>query len=155
MGPTSRPTYALVADDEGKTVKVQVSFTDDAGNDETLTSTATLTAAPTPNTPVTGAPTIRGTTQVAETLTADTSGIGDADGLENVAFSYHWLAASANCGPRTLSRLPWARSLASWRKGHRWQSAARLSSPQASGRLSYTWAVVSWLPSCMYWSRPQ
>ena len=34
-------TYTLVADDEGKTVKVQVSFTDDAGNEETLTSDAT------------------------------------------------------------------------------------------------------------------
>ena len=41
-------TYTLVADDEGKAVTVQVSFTDDAGNEETLTSTATdaVSAAP-------------------------------------------------------------------------------------------------------------
>ena len=43
-------TYALVAADEGKTVKVRVSFTDDRGHQETLTSTATaaVTAAPSP-----------------------------------------------------------------------------------------------------------
>ena len=34
-------TYALVAADEDKTIKVRVSFTDDADNDETLTSAAT------------------------------------------------------------------------------------------------------------------
>ncbi len=33
-------SYTLTADDAGKTVKVRVSFTDDAGNEETLTSTA-------------------------------------------------------------------------------------------------------------------
>ena len=34
-------TYTLVADDQGKTIKVQVSFTDDEGNDESMTSAAT------------------------------------------------------------------------------------------------------------------
>ena len=43
-------TYTLVAADEGKTVKVRITFTDDAGNDESLTSepTAAVTAAPSP-----------------------------------------------------------------------------------------------------------
>ena len=36
-------TYTLSAADEGKAVTVQVRFTDDAGNDETLTSAATDT----------------------------------------------------------------------------------------------------------------
>ena len=87
-------TYTLVAADEGKAVKVQVSFTDDEGNEETLTSTATdaVSAAPTPNSPATGAPTISGTAQVGQTLTADTSGIADADGLANATFTYQWLA---------------------------------------------------------------
>ena len=40
----------------------------------------------------TGAPTISGTSQVGQTLTADTSGIADADGLANATFSYQWLA---------------------------------------------------------------
>ena len=87
-------TYTLVAADEGKAVKVQVSFTDDEGNDETLTSEATdaVAAAPTTNSPATGAPTISGNAQVGETLTADTSGIADADGLSNVQYEYQWLA---------------------------------------------------------------
>ena len=71
--------YTLVAADAGKTIKVKVIFTDDNGNDESLTSTAT-TAVITANTSATGAPTISGTVQVDQTLTADTSGIGDADG---------------------------------------------------------------------------
>ena len=42
--------YTLVDADEGKTIKVKVSFTDDAGHEETLTSTATASvgAAPEP-----------------------------------------------------------------------------------------------------------
>ena len=85
-------TYTLVADDEGKTVKVRVSFTDDAGTVETLTSTATNSVAARPNSAATGAPAISGTTQVGETLTADTSGIADADGLTKVSYSYQWVA---------------------------------------------------------------
>ena len=47
------------------------------------------------NSPATGAATISGTAQVGETLTADTSSIEDTDGLENVIFSYQWLAADS------------------------------------------------------------
>ena len=76
----------MVAADDGKTIKVQVSFTDDEGNKETLTSTATKTVSfavqqQTANSPATGAPTITGTAQVGETLTAETTGIADDDGL--------------------------------------------------------------------------
>ena len=86
-------SYLVAADDGGNTIKVRVSFTDDAGNEETLTSDATaVVAAPTrPNNPATGAPTISGTAQVGETLTADTSGIDDDDGLSNPTFSYQWI----------------------------------------------------------------
>ena len=96
-------TYTLADTDEGKAVKVQVSFTDDAGNDESLTSAATdpVAAAPTPNTPATGAPTISGTARVGETLTADTSGIADADGLSNVQYEYQWLADDAEISGAT------------------------------------------------------
>ena len=44
------------------------------------------------NSAATGAPIISGTVQVGETLTADTSGIEDAGGLDNAAFTYQWLA---------------------------------------------------------------
>ena len=84
-------TYTLAAADEGGTIKVRVNFTDDAGNDETLTSGATATVDAEPNSPATGAPSISGTAQVGETLTADTSGIADADGLTNVSYSYQWI----------------------------------------------------------------
>ena len=84
-------TYTLVDADEGKTVKVQVSFTDDGGNEETLSSAATATVQARPNNPATGAPTVSGTVQVGETLTAETSGIGDEDGLSGATFSYQWM----------------------------------------------------------------
>ena len=85
-------TYALLAADEGKTIKVRVSFTDDAANEESLTSDATATVAAPPNSAATGTPAITGTAQVGETLTADKSGIADADGLSGATFSYQWVA---------------------------------------------------------------
>ncbi|MDE2837085.1 MAG: fibronectin type III domain-containing protein [Chloroflexota bacterium] len=190
--------YTLAAADKGNTIKVEVSFTDDAGNDETLTSAATAEVAskpaapsrptvesvahnsvtiawddpgdtsitgyqvlrrnpaihdsgvfdvieddtgssdtaytdatvapettyryrvkarnahglsewsepaarfttpadPTPpNTAPTGLPTIMGTAQVGETLSADTSGIVDGDGLTNVSYSYQWISNDGN-----------------------------------------------------------
>ena len=98
-------TYTLAVADEGKAIKVEVSFTDNAGHVETLTSTATdaVAAAPTPNTPATGAPTISGTAQVGETLTANTSGVADADGLGNVQYEYQWLADDADINGATGS----------------------------------------------------
>ena len=180
-------SYTLADADAGKAIKVRVSFSDDAGNDETLTSAATAAVAaeesqepppapqnltavvngdgtvslswqapgegektllvyvadtgstatsytdtdvtagtqhvyrvkaindagagnqsnyvnvtpaqpepePAQNTPATGAPGITGTARVGETLTADTSSIADADGLDNATFSYQWLADGA------------------------------------------------------------
>ena len=94
-------TYTLLAAEQGKTVKVRVSFEDDAGNEETLTSVATAAVASRPNIPATGAPTIGGTARVDETLTASTSSIADADGLVNVSFSYQWLADDADIAGAT------------------------------------------------------
>ena len=58
-------------------------------------------AGPAETSPATGEPTITGTARVGETLTADTSGISDADGLDNVAFSYQWLADDADISGAT------------------------------------------------------
>ena len=55
------------------------------------------------NSPATGAPTITGAGQVGETLTADTSGIADDDGLGNATFSYQWLADNADIAGATGS----------------------------------------------------
>ena len=41
-------SYTLTAAEEGQTIKVRVTFTDDAGNDESLTSAATVAVAPKP-----------------------------------------------------------------------------------------------------------
>ena len=87
--------YTLVSEDMGKTLKVRVNFTDDAGNHESLTSEATEPVTANPNSPATGLPIIDGNVQVGETLTADTSGITDEDGLTSVVFKYEWLANDA------------------------------------------------------------
>ena len=84
-------TYTLVDADQGTTLKVRVSFTDDASNSETLTSAATATVGAAGNTAATGAPTITGTAEVGETLTAVTTGIADADGLTSVSYAYQWI----------------------------------------------------------------
>ena len=96
-------TYTLTDDDVGKAISVRVTFTDNADNDESLTSEATAEVEARPNTPATGAPTISGTVRAGETLTADTSGIADADGLTNVSYSYQWLADDADIKDATGS----------------------------------------------------
>ena len=75
-------TYILVDADLGKTIKVKVSFTDDASFTETLTSaaTATVTAAVVTNTPPTAANNTVTTAQgTAYTFTADDFGFADTD----------------------------------------------------------------------------
>ena len=47
--------------------------------------------APLANSTATGTPSISGTAQVGETLTADTTGIADADGLSGATFIYRWI----------------------------------------------------------------
>ena len=96
-------TYTLVAAAVGKTIKVRVTFTDDAGNEEELTSAATDTVEARPNSPATGAPEISGTAQVGETLTADTSSIADQDGLSSVVYQYQWLADGADIAGATAT----------------------------------------------------
>ena len=98
-------TYTLAEDDEGKAIKVLVSFADDAGNMEYRPSAPTdaVAAPPAQNSSATGAPSISGTAQVGQTLTADTSGIADEDGLTNAVFSYQWMADDANIQDATGS----------------------------------------------------
>ena len=96
-------SYTLTDADEGKVFRVRVSFTDDAGYSESLTSAPTAVVAARPNSPATGAPTIGGTARVEETLTASTTGISDADGLTNATFSYQWLADDSDISGATGS----------------------------------------------------
>ena len=105
IGGATDSTYTLVYDDEGQTIKVRVTVTDDAENETTLTSAATeaVAAAPQPDSPATGQPTISGTARVGEMLTADTSGIADADGLDNATYSYQWLYDDTDIAGATSS----------------------------------------------------
>ena len=89
-------TYALVAADEGKFIKVRVGYTDNADFPESLDSEATAAVAARSNSPATGAPTISGPARVDVTLTAGTSDIADADGLDDVSFSYQWIRNDGN-----------------------------------------------------------
>ena len=89
-------SYTLTASEQGQTIQVRVTFTDDADNEETLTSEATVAVAAAPNRSATGKPTIGGTPQVDQTLTADTSPIDDADGLTNVSYRYQWTAGGTD-----------------------------------------------------------
>ena len=53
------------------------------------------------NNPATGAPTITGTAQVGQTLTAVTTGIMDDDGLNNVSYTYQWIRTATGTGVDT------------------------------------------------------
>ena len=83
-------TYTLTGDDLYKAIKVQVGFTDDDGYTATLTSAATPPVQQPPNQTATGQPTITGTVEVGETLSADTSGISDGNGMTGAQFTYQW-----------------------------------------------------------------
>ena len=84
--------YTPAAADVGRTIKVKVSFTDDYGSEETLTSKPTAAVIVRVNNPARGEPVIRGPVAASFTLTADISGISDADGLFYSTFSYQWIA---------------------------------------------------------------
>ena len=78
---------------------VEVSYTDGNGHHEgPLTSPKTVAVTNVNDTPV-GVPTITGTVTEDQILTADTSGISDADGLG--AFSYQWLRNGVAIGGAT------------------------------------------------------
>ena len=83
----------LTSSQEGDTIQVIVTFDDDDGFYETLTSEATtaVAAGTVVNSPPNGLPTISGTPEVDQTLNANTSAISDGDGLSNVSYAYQWL----------------------------------------------------------------
>ena len=79
---------------------------EDSPRQLTNSPSATVTGpaeAPPTNTSAAGAPTISGTPQVEQTLTADTSSITDEDGLTNVPYSYQWIAGGSDIAGATGS----------------------------------------------------
>jgi hypothetical protein len=81
-------TYLLTQQDVGTAISVQVSYTDGGGTGEQVTSGETPLVANVNDSPI-GDVTITGSPTQDETLTTDTSGLADEDGLG--AFSYQWL----------------------------------------------------------------
>ncbi len=98
-GATVTVSYAVPTDAAAPRIQ------DDAGNPAASFSDQDVenNTPPPANTPATGAPTITGTAQVGDTLTADISGIGDADGLDNATFSYQWIAGTTDISGATES----------------------------------------------------
>ena len=100
IGGATSDSYLLDLADVGATISVSVDYLDGNGTSESTTSGSTtpITAV---NSPVTGAPNITGAVTEDETLTADTSGIGDADGLG--PFSYQWKRDGINIAGATAT----------------------------------------------------
>ena len=111
-------TYTLVTDDQGKTIKVKVSFTDEANNPEMLTSdeypsSGTINeegeeveegcdrelrrdrVSAAANTPATGAPTITGRRRSGD-ATAVVTAIMDGNGLTGVSYTYQWIRVATD-----------------------------------------------------------
>jgi hypothetical protein len=101
IGGATASTHTLNDADVGNLISVRVSYTDGNGTAEgPLTSAQTAAVINVNDAPV-GVPTITGTVTEDQILTADTSGISDADGLG--AFSYQWLRGGAVIGGATAS----------------------------------------------------
>ncbi len=88
VGRTPQPSteYSRYANGVSDGIRVAVSLRRAAPADD----------ATEPNTAAAGAPAISGTPRVGEELTASTSDISDADGLDDASFAYQWIRADTD-----------------------------------------------------------
>jgi len=100
IGGATGAAYTLGDADVGKFISVRATFTDAQGTVETLTSTPTAAVLNVNNAPM-GLPVINGTVTEDQTLSANTSGISDADGPTTLSFSYQWLRNGGAIGGAT------------------------------------------------------
>jgi len=84
-------TYLLANEDTGTSITLVISYVDGAGYNESVTSN-TISGITNPNDAPVGLPIITGVNDFNEVLTADASGITDADGIIPGSFSYQWQA---------------------------------------------------------------
>ncbi len=89
------PTYVLAEDDGGRKIRVRVSFTDSVGGAEARMSEA-YPVSGTVSAPPVGLPAVSGTVAVGETLSVDTAGIMDPNGLTLVNYRYQWQRLDAD-----------------------------------------------------------
>ena len=112
--------------------------------DSRMLSTGVELVTPGPsNSAATGTPTITGTAQVSETLTAATTDIADADGLTNATFSYQWVAGESDISEATGSSY----TLVSWRGvadrsilGRKRPQVSMIVTPLSSPKSPYSWS---------------
>ena len=92
---TTSTQHTVTGLDAGATyqVKVRTRYEGNQGSrwTEVVTGQSAAPPAVPTNSAATGQPTITGTAEVGETLTAGTSAISDDNGLTNVAFSHQWV----------------------------------------------------------------
>ena len=90
-------TVTVAAGDDGDALNDSALLTHRAvGATEYASVTASLSVTVSDDdTKATGAPTITGIAEVGEELTANTSGIADADGLKNVSYEYQWMRVAS------------------------------------------------------------
>ena len=100
--PTAGDDTVALQDIAGNDV---ASFTTGMSGVPAVTNNSTNTAAA-------GAPTITGTAQVGQTLTAVTTGITDADGLTSPTYTYQWIGWTARTRRTSPARIraptPWS-----------------------------------------------
>ena len=119
-------TVTVAAGDDGDALNDSALLTHRAGGaTEYASVTASLSVTVTDDdTRATGAPTITGTAEVGEELTANTSGIADADGLNNVSYVYQWVRVASGGGESDHPRRDVGRLHAGRRRcGRRLQAA--------------------------------
>ena len=109
----SVPISDDAADDGGETLTLTLSNASgaeiaDAEATGTIRNTEAADEEPAAtNTAATGAPTISGTPQVGETLTASVSDISDADGLDDASYAYQWIRGAPTSRALPTPATPW------------------------------------------------
>ena len=79
-----------------------------------------------PNNPASGVLGILGTTRVESTLTADTSGIMDSDGLVGISYTYQWIRVDGGTGTEIPGATDRTYTLAALDEGKQAESAGRV-----------------------------
>ena len=106
-GDKSRDIRLSLVDDslheEDETVTVTLSDPQPAGALTLGVATATGTITDNDDSPATGTVTVTGTAREGETLTADTSGIADEDGLDNAGYAWQWVRTPSGGGDTDIS----------------------------------------------------